>query len=446
MSRTFVNLIAVSVASAVLILFAVTQLVATAILDNGYPLDIELPRADGLLPDKEVTYNGVGIGQIEAVQLTDEGVLVSMRIDEGVQIPTEHDVVILRSSPIGEQAIDFRPIGEVTEATEFYEPGDRAIAQSVVLPPPVQDLLELASDVFGPVDPDNAGTVVAELADTVRGRRDDVRSFMSDSARFSAAVADNGDAYDRLFASSRIVNRTLAENRDTLARLITESADATSILSDMRADFEGLLVEAPPTLNLASDLVEGGQANLSCVIDDFASFNEYMAAPRQLENGAEALRVNQWFFEAFNIFSPQDSYGLPWQRVHVVMEPEPPPESYLPAKRPIPDILPGGACASPFGEGAAAATQAGYAKRVPEARVIPPADNRLTPVRRDVTATSTPPGQTASPRGPGSGSLPATGAGVLPMLLGALTMLVSGRTILAHLTDGGQARKDEPRG
>jgi virulence factor Mce-like protein len=445
MSRTFVNLIAVAVASAALLLLAATELIASAVLDRGYALDIELPRADGLLPDKEVTYNGVGIGQIEAMQLTDDGVLVTMRIDEDVRIPTEHDVVILRSSPIGEQAIDFRPVGAVTDATEFYEPGDRAVARNVTHPPPVQDLLELASDVFRPVDPDNAGIVVAEMADAVRGRRDDVRSLMEDSARFSGAVADNGEAYDRLFAASRIVNRTLAENRDTLARLITESADATSILSDMREDFEGLLVEAPPTLSLASDLVYGGQANLSCAIDDFATFNEYLAQPRQLENGSEALRKNQLFFEGFNVISPSDSYGLPWQRVHVVMEPEPPPESYLPAKRPIPDILPGGACSSPFGEGAPAASEAGYAERVPEARLLPPADNRLTPVRRDVAAAVAPAGTgatSASAPPPRSGPLPATGASVLPVLLGALTMVVSGRTILAHLTDHGHPRKE----
>jgi virulence factor Mce-like protein len=430
--RTFINLIAVAVASAVLLLYAGTTLLARAVLDNDYVLIAELDRADGLLPDKEVTYNGVGIGQIDHIELTEEGTRVHMRIDRDVRLPVEHDVIILRSSPIGEQALDFRPYGEVTDASEFHEPGDTVRPREVTMPPPIQGLLELADSVFEPLDKENTGIVVAELADAFRGRKDDIRSFMRDSARFSGAVADSGADYDRLFASSRVVNRVLAENRETLAQLITDSADATTILSDIRSDFEGLLVDAPLTINQVSDLVEAGQANISCILDDFSAVNAYLARPRQLENGAEALRQNQFFFQGFNVITPRSASGDPWQRVHVVSEFEPPPESYLPEKRPIPDILPGGACTSPFGQGAPAAQQAGYAKTVPEARLVPPADNRATPVRRGIGVTGSTPRTTAAgpagdpaatPRSP----LPATGGMVLPLVLGAALMALGAR-------------------
>jgi phospholipid/cholesterol/gamma-HCH transport system substrate-binding protein len=432
-SRTFANLVAIAVASAVLLLYAGTQLVATAVLDRTYPLTVEIERADGLLAEKEVTYNGVGIGQVEAVTLSEEAALVHMQIDHEVRIPVEHDLVVLRSSAVGEQAVDFRPYAEITDATEFHEPGDTVQPREVLLPPPVQDLLELAADVFEPVDKENVGIVVSSLADAVRGRSDDIRGMLVDSARFSESVADHGEDYDRLFASSRVVNRTLADNRETLARLITEMSDATAILTDMRSDFEGLLTDAPLAMNRLTDLVHGGQANLSCGLSDLAAMNAYLAQPQNMENAAEALRVHQWFFEGFNVLTPTDPWGRGWQRVHVITELEPPPDSYLPAKRPIPDILPGGACASPHGLGAGAAVQADYRKTVPEARIVPPADARTTPVRRGVGTTPPAAPPTATAPRPGArpdGTLPATGGGAgLPFLLGAALVALSTRSV-----------------
>jgi virulence factor Mce-like protein len=445
--QTLVNLIAVALASAALLLYAATTLLAQAILTTDYELVVELDRADGLLADKEVTYNGVGIGRIDRIQLAEERTRVTMRIDRDVRVPVDHDIVVIRSSPIGEQALDFRPFGEVTDSSRFLEPGDVAQPREVVMPPPIQGLLELADEVFEPLDKANTALVVSELADAVRGRRDDIRGLLRDSARFSESIADSGADYDRLFASSRVVNRALAENRDTLARIITESADATTILSDIRTEFEGLLVDAPLAVNQVSDLVEAGQANISCIVDDLGALAAYSAQPRQLENASEALRHNQWFFQAFNVLTARSMFGDPWQRVHVVIEDEPPPQSYLPEKRPIPATLPGGACDSPFGPGAPAAQQAGFELRVPDGRVIAPDDDRAIPFRRGIGLTpaaaraGTPTGTAASPAVTPTGPLPATGGALLPLLLGGLLLGVGTATVGYQRR---RPRSDEP--
>lgn len=379
--RTLTNLAAVALASTVLLLYGLTQLLAGTLFDSTYPLHMELDTSDGLVEDKEVSYNGVGIGKVTGLELVGDRVRVDMAIDDEVEVPADVDVVVMRSSPVGEQRLDLRPVGD--GGGETLEPGDRVTPREVTMPTRVQPLLELAADVLEPVDPEQAGQVVGELADTVRGRREDIRGFMDDSARFSSAVADRGEDYDRFFAASRQVNAALADNRDTLGRLFGEITEATAILTDMRADYERLLSSGPPVLSQAGDIIQRGQANLSCSLDDFSGLTAYMAEDEQLANASEALRVNQWFFEGFNRITPQDARGNWWQRIHFAAEPIPPTRSYMPDKRPIPATLPGGACSSPFGEGAGAAAQHDFALTVPEGRLVPPENGRTEPVRRD---------------------------------------------------------------
>ena len=378
-SRTTTNLIAVALVSAVLIIYALAQLLTGALLSDSYPLTVQVPETGGLIPQQEVTLSGVPIGLVERFELEGEHVNVHLSIDEGRQIPREVDVVILRRSAVGEQAMDFRPHDGAGD--KFFAANEVIEPANVVTPVEVQKLLTLADDVFGPVDPENAGKLVSELADIVRGRRDDIRSIISDSAEFSADIADNGEDYDTLFREGRKVTRSLAANRKSLARSLGDMADAAAVLSDMRTDFEGLLADAPPTLNDVTTLVNRSNANLSCIITDFADINEYTARDRQMNNLETALRYNQWFFVGFDIGSPYDAKGRVWNRLQFVPPQEPPARSYLPEKRPIPDILPGGACESPFGPGAGSATEANYSKRVPEARIVRPANDRRQPVR-----------------------------------------------------------------
>ena len=428
--RTLANLVAIALVSAVLIVYAFAQLLTGALLSDAYPLVVRVPRTGGLIPQQEVTLSGVSVGLVERFELTADAVDIHLTIDEGRKIPRDVEVVILRRSAVGEQAIDFRPTGS---AEEFYEPGDVIEPNDVVTPVEVQRLLTLADEVFAPIDPENAGKLVSELADIVRGRRDDIRSLITDSAEFSADIADNGEDYDRLFAEGRKVTKTLADNREILVQSLDDMADAAGVLSDVRTDLEGLLAEAPPLLNQVTSLTSRADANLSCVITDLANINEFVAEPGQQDSIEGALRHNRWFFVGFDITAPMSPQGEVWNRIQFIPPQQPPPTSYLPERRPIPDILPGGACESPFGPGAGSAVQADYRKTVPEARIRRPGDDRVRPVRSAGGPIATgfdPPGDGGSgsgstnggDRGPvaavPSGALPATGGGGVSFLLG----------------------------
>lgn len=367
-SRLATNLLAVAAVSAVLVLYAFSSLLAGAVIDDTYPIEVVLAESGGLLGAQEVTVSGRVVGTVGDVWLEGEGVVARLDIHNGQTVPSDADVVVLRRSPIGEQAIDFRP--RRPDAPPI-ERGERIAALNATTPVPVQRLLTKADAVLGPVDGERAGVLVSELADAVRGRGDDIRALVRDGARLSEALAANEANLTRFFAHSATVNEALSRSRVALARSIGQMADASGALVGMRADFEGLLREAPPVLGQVEKLVGDNQANLSCALKDLGNLNSYLGRPEQMANTEEALRKNQWFFKGVETGGPLDPWGRVWTRIKFLPPQPEQPDSYLPDKRPIPDILPGGQCRSPLGTGVAAASQAGYEQTSVEARMVP---------------------------------------------------------------------------
>lgn len=367
-SKLAANLLAIAAVSAVLLLYAFSSLLADAVVDDTYPLEVVLAQSGGLLGAQEVTVSGRVVGKVDDVWLEGEGVIARLAIRDGEEVPSDSDVVVLRRSPIGEQALDFRPRRADSPP---LEPGQRIVALDAITPVPVQRLLQQADEVLQPVDGERAGVLVAELADAVRGRGDDIRGLMQDGARLSEAIARNQADVERFFAQSLVVNQALSRSRDALARSIGQMADASRTLVDMRADFEGLLAEAPPVLNQIETLVAGNQANISCLLSDVGNLNEYLGRPEQQANTEETLRKNQWFFKGAEYGAPLDPWGRVWTRIKFLPPHAEQPDSYLPDKRPIPDILPGAACQSPFGPGVGAPTQPGFEQTTQEARFVP---------------------------------------------------------------------------
>jgi hypothetical protein len=86
--------------------------------------------------------------------------------------------------------------------------------------------------------------------------------------------------------------------------------------------------------------------------------------------------------------------------------------------------LPGGACASAFGQGAGSAMhQPGWERAVPGAELVPPDDPRVQPI----AAVDTPPPSAPTPRS----GLPATGGAGLHLALGLLISAAALRKV-AH--------------
>src|SRR6185312_5598167 len=74
-----------------------------------YGVSADFIAGGGLYKNANVTYRGVAVGRVEAVELSNTGVTAQMRLNSGTPIPPNVSATVRSVSAIGEQYIDLVP-------------------------------------------------------------------------------------------------------------------------------------------------------------------------------------------------------------------------------------------------------------------------------------------------------------------------------------------------
>ena len=81
-----------------------------AFYDDNYTVTAQFPDSGGIFAGGEVTYRGVGVGQVSKLELTDDGVNVVLDIENGYdEIPADALAVVGNRSAVGEQYVELQP-------------------------------------------------------------------------------------------------------------------------------------------------------------------------------------------------------------------------------------------------------------------------------------------------------------------------------------------------
>ncbi|MTV25689.1 MCE family protein [Nitriliruptoraceae bacterium ZYF776] len=367
-SRIATNLLWIVVFSAIVVVGTFLTYVTGVLFDDSYRVQVAFPEAGGVLPDQQVTVLGDNVGLVEDVAVTREGVLLTLRIDGGEPVPARAVAQVLRRSPIGEQAVDLRPVDpDWTPA----EPDARIETTETIVPAPVPFLLEQTIDLFETLEVDDVSTIVRELALALEGRGPTLRRLNRDALDLNRTLVDGLPEFERLIDTSERTLGVLRDQRDTLRSGIANAADLTEILAEQRPNLDDLLDAGGPALDQVEAFVLNTQANLECLMLDLTAVNETLLGPSTYDGTEEpgytskldelerALALNRFFFDqGFNIIAqPDPATGLPWVRVLLVAD-EVMSAEFYPELRPTPQTRPGAACETDeFGRGVDAVRQ-----------------------------------------------------------------------------------------
>src|ERR1700761_4170039 len=104
--KTQLVLLVVMAVAAVVVLVWYFLRIPSLVGIGRYTLYAELPQSGGLYRTANVTYRGITIGTVTAVEPTERGARATMSIDDGYQIPADASANVHSVSAVGEEYLD----------------------------------------------------------------------------------------------------------------------------------------------------------------------------------------------------------------------------------------------------------------------------------------------------------------------------------------------------
>jgi phospholipid/cholesterol/gamma-HCH transport system substrate-binding protein len=225
------------------------------LLGGSYTVHVDLPVAGGIFTNAPVTYRGVPVGQVGAVTLRGDGVLVELRLDRDIPVPVDLTAVVAERSAVGEQYLDLRPN---TEVGPYLREGDTIPRARTGTPLPVEALLAGLDSLVGSVGPDNLAVVLDELGRAFEGNEAALRQLLDAGSALLDEAGHRLPETLALIRDGRTVLETQVASADAIRRWAASLAQLAAALRAADPDLRRVLAQGPPaaleTMRLLRDL------------------------------------------------------------------------------------------------------------------------------------------------------------------------------------------------
>ncbi len=255
------------------------------LLGAGYLVHVDLARAGGLFANAPVTYRGVPVGRVTAVQLRRDGVRADLRIDRGVRVPDALRAVVTQRSAVGEQYLDLRPD---RDGGPYLADGAVIPADRTGLPLAPETLLTNLDALIRSVDPDDLAVLITELGTAFEGNEQALARILdAGDALLTEADARLPETLT-LIRDARTVLATQAESAEALRRWSAGLAQLAATVRAADPDLRRLLAAGPPAGAELRALLRGLDPDIGTLLGNLVTVNGIAA--RRLP-GIEQLLV-----------------------------------------------------------------------------------------------------------------------------------------------------------
>ncbi|QKT08341.1 MCE family protein [Gordonia sp. X0973] len=242
---------------------------------SEFPVTVQLKDSGGAFANAEVTYQGVPVGRIKSMTLTQDGVNANLMISRRApKIPESAVAFVASRSAIGEQYIDLRP----TSAAGPYLHSGSVITNSEI-PRPLEDVVNSALDFAESVPVDDLRTIVEELGKAFNGQGDNLTRLVTSLNTLSKAGYDSLSDTIALLRNSSVVLATQADQSDAILAWSKNLELVSSTLASSDPDVRRLLTTGQTSASALSGLLQKQGADITKVVKDLGSVSRVAIAP-----------------------------------------------------------------------------------------------------------------------------------------------------------------------
>jgi len=234
-----------------------------------YTLYAQLRQSGGLYRTANVTYRGITIGTVTAVEPTEHGARATMSIDNGYQIPTDASANVHSVSAVGEQYLDLVS----TRTGGPYLADEQTIVKTTV-PSQIGPALDAANRGLAALPKDKVASLLRETSQAVGGLGPSLRRLVDATQAIAHDFRGSIDDVDDIIANSAPIIDSQVNSGDDIAHWAANLNTLTAQIAQQDQALHGILANAAPTADQVNDTFSDVRdalpqtlANLEVVID-----------------------------------------------------------------------------------------------------------------------------------------------------------------------------------
>jgi phospholipid/cholesterol/gamma-HCH transport system substrate-binding protein len=232
---------------------------------------LELPATGGLYRFSNVTYRGVQVGKVTAVELTPNGAKAILSLGNSPKIPADLQADVLSVSAVGEQYVDLRPR---TDSPPYLHNGSVIAMRDTTIPQAVGPMLEQVSALINSIPKNKVGQLLDESFQAFNGEGYDLGSLSDSSARIAGDAANVVDRTRQLTEDTRPLLDSQAQTTDSIRLWARSLAGISDVLATDDSRFRALLQNGPGAADETSRLLEQVKPTLPVLLANLTTIGQ----------------------------------------------------------------------------------------------------------------------------------------------------------------------------
>ncbi|GAB3761334.1 phospholipid/cholesterol/gamma-HCH transport system substrate-binding protein [Nocardioides ginsengisegetis] len=277
------------------------------VFDDSYTVIGHFQDSGGIFAGGEVSYRGVRVGQVQKLQLTDDGVDVYMDVDKSYDtIPADTLAVVGNRSAVGEQYVELQPQVD----TKPYLVNDSEIAQDDTRTPiQTNTILTDLSNTVESVDKPSLKTTVTELGKAFGGTGKDLQRMIDTGNSFIQAANDNFDVTTALIKDSNTVLHGQVDSTTAIKTFARELSLFSGTLAGSNPDLIKLIDNGSVTANQLRTFLEDNRVDLGELVSELVTTGDVIV--KHLPGIEQVLVIYPYVVEGgFTVVAKSPDTGL----------------------------------------------------------------------------------------------------------------------------------------
>jgi phospholipid/cholesterol/gamma-HCH transport system substrate-binding protein len=241
-------------------------------LDSSYKVNAHFAQSGGIFTGAEVTYRGVGVGQVSDMELVSDGVNVVLTIEKDHDdIPADTLALVGNKSAVGEQYVELQPKsdkGPYLKDGSVIEPAETAVPVSTT------EILTNLDRLVTSVPQDQLRSVVDELGAAFQGTGESLAQIVDTSNAFIQTANDNFDITTALIKDGSTVLRSQADKGSAIRSFSRDLALFSGTLADNDSALRALIDNGSATAIELRTFLEQNQVDLGSLINNLVTTGE----------------------------------------------------------------------------------------------------------------------------------------------------------------------------